>query len=327
MSDPVSANPPTLSVIIPAYNRERSILRAVSSVASASKDCEIIVVDDGSTDATAGRAREALSSRGPAGRLLSQANAGPGAARNAGANAARGRYLAFLDSDDYWYPHTLDACLQALEGAERPALVFLQTQDVEEGHDTAPPAAPAQVQLFAGFLEAVSGYDSTRYGSCNVIVRADVYRDLAGFTDEVRCSEDTDLFLRAADAGPCMVLSGTPLVAHVTGHGERLTGSFRTVLAGYEYMLRRESEGLYPEGPQSRRAKHEMLAKCAIHTALSAFAAGHVGTAYGLYLQSVPRLVRAGNWHWLLRVPLVPVLAILRPSSYSMRWTAARQRG
>jgi hypothetical protein len=154
-------------------------------------------------------------------------------------------------------------------------------------------------------------------------VRRDVYEALGGFTAEVRCSEDTDLFLRAAASGPCLVLSGVPLVAHVNGPGDRLTAQFSQVLAGYVFLRRQEDAGIYPDAPGGDRLKDAMLAKCAAHTVLAAFAAGRADTAYRLYMGSLGYLWRAGNWHWLVRLPFVPLLAFLRPSSYKMRWTVS----
>lgn len=92
------AETPAVSVIIPAFNRAQYIGRAIESAIDQSfDDHEIIVVDDGSTDETA-----AVVARYPSVRYLYQANAGIGAARNCGIQAARGRFLTFLDSDDLW---------------------------------------------------------------------------------------------------------------------------------------------------------------------------------------------------------------------------------
>ncbi len=325
MTDLQSLPKPTVSVVIPAYNRAGSIGRAVASVGGKPDGSyELIVVDDGSTDDTVTRAREAVEiHHGTAGRVVVQENGGPGAARNRGAAEASGDYLAFLDSDDFWLPGTLQTCLDALREGEAPALVFLQTVDIAEGQPVDEAGGQTEQIRTAGFLEAVRTVPSTRYGSCNVIVRRDVFERLGGFTRDVTCSEDTDLFMRAADAGPCLVLSGAPLVAHVQGEGERLTGSFPAVLRGFEFMLDQDRAGYYPDPKTSGALKDRMLAQCAVHTALGAFAAGRVGTAYRLYLQNLPRMVRSGYWRWLLRLPLVPALALLRPASYRMRWKKA----
>jgi glycosyltransferase involved in cell wall biosynthesis len=104
---------PLVSVIIPTYNRETLILRAIDSVLRQTyRDFEIIVVDDNSTDAT----QQVLSSiSDPRLRVLRHStNCGPPAARNTGINAARGEYLAFLDSDDEWLEQKLEVQLTAM---------------------------------------------------------------------------------------------------------------------------------------------------------------------------------------------------------------------
>ena len=95
---------PTFSVIIPVYNGAATIARAIVSVLEQTySPCELIVVDDGSTDETArvvaGFDRRVVYHR--------QANAGVAAARNSGAREARGEWLAFLDADDWYYPERL----------------------------------------------------------------------------------------------------------------------------------------------------------------------------------------------------------------------------
>jgi len=98
------------SVVIPAYNAARTLAETLDSVMRQSLPAhEVIVVDDGSRDGTAGVAR------GFAGvRVISQANAGPGPAQNAGVAAASGEFVAFLDADDLWTPGALAAQAAAL---------------------------------------------------------------------------------------------------------------------------------------------------------------------------------------------------------------------
>lgn len=106
---------PSVSVIIPTYNRARTIGSAIQSVLAQSfQDFEIIVVDDHSADPT----RTIVEGfRDPRIRYLSrEQNRGPAAARNAGIRAALGTYLAFLDSDDQWLPHKLSEQIALLEG-------------------------------------------------------------------------------------------------------------------------------------------------------------------------------------------------------------------
>src|SRR5271170_8041344 len=92
------------SAIIPTYNRRELLQRTLQSVLSQDQvEPEIIVVDDGSTDGT----MEMLGTFAPRVQTLRQTNRGPGAARNLGMTHASGDYIAFLDSDDLWFPWTL----------------------------------------------------------------------------------------------------------------------------------------------------------------------------------------------------------------------------
>lgn len=101
MSDPV------FSVVMPLYNKARYVSHAIDSVlAQTGHEFEVVVIDDGSTD---GGAEVVRTRNDPRVQLLQQPNSGVSAARNAGIRAARGKYIAFLDADDYYLPGFFDA--------------------------------------------------------------------------------------------------------------------------------------------------------------------------------------------------------------------------
>jgi hypothetical protein len=108
---------PMISVVIPTYNSGEFILRTLSSVlAQTYRDFEIVVSDDGSTDGTLDAVRTFLGGfPGISWRLVENSHGGPGAARNAGILAASGEWVAFLDSDDVWFPEKL-SCVVAFIG-------------------------------------------------------------------------------------------------------------------------------------------------------------------------------------------------------------------
>src|SRR5689334_10135830 len=95
-------------VIIPAYNAVETLGRAIdSALAQSLPPHEVVVVDDGSRDATA----ELAERYGPPVRVIRQSNAGPGAARNRGVQATSSPWVAFLDADDEWLPKKMETQL------------------------------------------------------------------------------------------------------------------------------------------------------------------------------------------------------------------------
>src|ERR671918_563327 len=98
-----------VSIIVPAYNAERFIAQTLQSAIDQSfRNWELLLVDDCSRDGTRTVVRE-FQARDPRIKLIAQPqNAGPAMARQAGVEAARGRFIAFLDSDDLWLPQKLD---------------------------------------------------------------------------------------------------------------------------------------------------------------------------------------------------------------------------
>ncbi|MCF8112160.1 MAG: glycosyltransferase family 2 protein, partial [Desulfobacteraceae bacterium] len=125
MQKNASSENPLISVVIPVYNRGAWIAEAVDSVLSQDYEpLELIVVDDGSNDATG----EILSSYGSRIRVISQANAGVSAARNRGAAEAAGDWIAFLDSDDYWLSGKLSA--QTAFFKKNPGIRICQTEEI-----------------------------------------------------------------------------------------------------------------------------------------------------------------------------------------------------
>ena len=112
---------PFISVVIPTFNRASQVQAAVKSVlAQTYREFEVIVVDDGSTDGTKSIFQRFLSENNAANqvRYMFQPNQGQSAARNKGVEAARGEWIAFLDSDDTWFPEKLELQMKALERFE-----------------------------------------------------------------------------------------------------------------------------------------------------------------------------------------------------------------
>jgi len=190
---------PTVSVIIPLYNKEKYIERALRSVlAQEHQPLEIIIVDDGSTDDSAEKIRNFNDLRIL---LIKQENAGPGAARNAGLARARAKYVAFLDADDEWMPSFLKTGLSLLEDDNARVTV------VSTGYFHYPAMKRQIVGLenLGGVYEVTEETDVNLVHqliifthTCFTIMRTDVVIKWGGFFDGYKClrGEDTHLFLK-----------------------------------------------------------------------------------------------------------------------------------
>ncbi|MEQ8390875.1 MAG: glycosyltransferase family 2 protein [Thalassospira sp.] len=121
---------PQISVIIPAYNRASLLSRAVDSARTQDfQDLEILIVDDGSSDGTAEVANEIAQKDSRIRVIKHEQNRGEAAARNTGLRNSRGRYLAFLDSDDSWLPGKLTRQHELIKTAD-PNVIAVATSQI-----------------------------------------------------------------------------------------------------------------------------------------------------------------------------------------------------
>lgn len=141
---------PVVSAVIPVHNGERTIARAVESVLTQDfSDIEVIVVNDGSTDST----REVLGRYAGQIKLIEQAKTGPAVARNVGIEAARGKYVAFLDADDAWLPGKLGALVAAIEQESTVVLAFSDLVPVDETGQVLAPSLISRVCAHAPSMD------------------------------------------------------------------------------------------------------------------------------------------------------------------------------
>lgn len=187
-----------ISVVIPLYNKEKHIARAISSVLS--QTCvpfEIIVVDDGSTD----RGTEVVESIGDARiRLIRKPNGGVSSARNRGIEEAQGELIAFLDSDDAWKPEFLESILRLRSRFPRAGAygTAYETFDGKVYRSVAYWGIPENDQdvIIPNFFESMHGQPPL-WASAIAIPKA-VLQDVGGFKTGEVVAEDVELWCRIA---------------------------------------------------------------------------------------------------------------------------------
>jgi glycosyltransferase involved in cell wall biosynthesis len=187
----------TISVVIPTYNVAPFLQQAVWSVLDQTRrPTEIIIVDDCSTDDTAGVAR---SFTDPRIKLLSTStNSGSSVARNVGIDAATGDLIAMLDGDDYWLQDHLAVVAGLLDEHPTPALAFSPTQAFGTESWVWPLRIASDKPVHC-FWDCIP---RTIIPQMNVVMRRQALLDIGGYSEDLLQSQDFDLFMRLAYAHP-----------------------------------------------------------------------------------------------------------------------------
>ena len=188
-----------VSVVIPAHNAERFIRSTLESVlAQTFGDLEVLVVDDGSSDATA----EIVDSFGSPITLMAGPRLGVSAARNRGIAGARGEYVALLDHDDRWHPDKIRRQVEVLETDPIAGLVFTLAEVEEGGAVTGVfPELPDPGRFLARAYENLAHWNYIPMSS--VMLRRSILAALKGpFDTSFSLAEDWDLWLRVAAGLP-----------------------------------------------------------------------------------------------------------------------------
>ncbi|AGB39591.1 glycosyltransferase family 2 protein [Natronococcus occultus] len=216
-----------VSVIIPTYNREETVSRAIDSVlAQTHEELEVVVVDDGSTDDTESVLESYDDDRVRP--ISHETNRGANVARNTGIEHARGKYVAFLDSDDEWKPEKLEAQLDVLEKRSEEWVAaycdftFELPSPVDRLRGLAADVlsrADDQPQMEGGeelIGEILADNVHTGAGS-TLIVRTDVARTVDGFDETLDRFQDPEFVLRILEEGKLAYVDEPLVVREETG--------------------------------------------------------------------------------------------------------------
>lgn len=248
---------PTVSVIIPAKNRAGVLARTIDSViAQTHRPDEIILVDDGSSDATLDVARACFDQcTGIVVRIISNTESvGAPEARNIGARAAIGNFLAFLDSDDSWAPEKL----------ERQLAVMQQEPDVVAAFSGAIYHRAGQVRTKIIPQPIITQKALMRHNvigpTSSCLVRSGPFHAVGGFRRDLPACQDWDLWLRLSTAGNLRMLQ-EPLLHYHYDAGQQISRQATKVIAGHRLVF----EAIYrmlegnPRAIAGLKAEHELL--------------------------------------------------------------------
>lgn len=283
---------PLLSVIVPAFNCAEFIEESLASIFSQGvDDIEVVVVDDGSTDATA----DIAAAFDPRIRVLNNDHGGPAAARNLAVANVRSELLAFLDADDIWLPGKLSAQLQYLAGHPDARIVYggfrLWHADAS-GHF--PPAASIDRSVQEGITPELSGWIypelllDSHIHIITAIIHRSVFDKVNGFDGSFGKGSDYDFWIRASRHFPAYRLNRDLALYRI--HAGGITKRVTPICAGYE-LLNRAIEQWGCAGPNGRQGDepriYQRLAEICFNHAHTHFWQGDPAVAAGFFRHAI----------------------------------------
>ena len=302
------SNAPPVSVVVPTYNGSALLVETLGSILSQTfGDFELIVVDDGSTDDTPDRLAAVDD---PRLRVVRQANAGVGAARNRGVDESAGRYVAFCDHDDLWMPRKLAAQVAFMD--DRPACVGCA---VPWGFSTRPGRAAFDPDAIAGVAGVVDRpirllASVPFWQTCATMVRRDAADGLRHGTER-GAAEDREFQIALFARGPVGVarVPGEAVSAVYRVHGGNYSGDPAYSYHSMRRWRRLQRAGGYGDlGDRQRDDLRAFLAQAAHETIAHQLVAGRRRRAAALYLAELGELAAAADWRFLAAAPIMALM-------------------
>jgi len=295
------ATTPEVSVVMPCFNGERYLEEAIRSVLDQTlREVELIVVDDGSKDSSPAIVARLQQVYGDRLVGVAQPNAGPYAARNRGLQMARGRFVAFLDSDDWWAPDCLQKLHAALVADDGAALAYCGWQNIGLEGGRGAPYVPPDYELedkAARFLRAAAPWPIHA-----ALVRRSVMREVGLFDLDLPTCMDYDLWLRLATGHRVLRVPNVLAFYHHHG-GEQITRN-RTRLAMNHWRAQRNYLTAHPDAAAhlGRRRLRELTAGELLHRGYVAYWQRDLGAARAIF-RAVMKLGYGGPKDWAYMLP------------------------
>lgn len=243
---------PTVSIIIPSYNYGRFIGRALNSVLSQSyQDYEIIIVDDASTDDTKDVVGKYNDPR--IRYIVHPVNCGPSKARNTGIEASKGRYIAFLDSDDIWMPEKIESQIGLFQnGPDNLGVVYTNMKVCDE---TTSKTFSTHFFAYRGKV-LQSLLEVNHVGNSGVMIKKECFAKAGLFDVSMRLCEDWDMWIRVAcfDQFDCIE---QPLFTLFT-HSSNSSANLKQMISGRETLLQKHA-ALYRRYPKIHSLQYYIL--------------------------------------------------------------------
>lgn len=298
---------PLISVVIPTYNAPHYLLETLGTVlAQTFTDFEVVIINDGSTDDTLA-ALEPVAARDARIRIITQQNAGIGAARNRGINEARGKYVALLDHDDLWKPGKLAA--QAAFMDAHPQCAACSVPWAWSTWPNEPTFRKSEICDETGIVQRPLHW--LAHGrifliSASIMFDRERARGLR-YETRPRCIEDTPFQIGLFERGK-FGIAGDEILMTYRVHAANYSKQAAFYYNG-QRMLREFARGgkFDALSPQDRRDLNEFLAHLGRTTAAKQLMGGYRLKGLEMYLSELPHQLAQLRWKFLLTYPFLLV--------------------
>lgn len=300
------------SVIIPAYNCAHLIGETIESVyIQQFTDYEIIIINDGSTDATEEVILQYCALSDGRITVVNQANKGEGSARNAGIFKARGKYLAFLDQDDIWFPWTLNTYFQVLTKYGFPALLvgsgneFTSETSFDRFHES------SVIENYYDDFFSLARCSYLPTGTPGTVVRSDEARRVGGLSDVRVVGIDQEFYYKLGDAKGLIFVSA-PLTVAIRRHSGNLQKNITMAAQGALFIIGKENANEYPGGSERMWQRRILMTRFVRTISMQCLKSKTFAQGWGIYLKTFLWHIRLSRIKYLVGFPLAYCLERVR---------------
>jgi glycosyltransferase involved in cell wall biosynthesis len=306
---------PQVSVIIPVYNGEKTIRETIESVLQQTfADFEILVINDGSTDATLDILSKIID---PRIQIFSYANARQAASRNRGLERAKGDYIAFLDADDLWTMDKLELQVKALQSHPEAAFAYSWTDYIDERGNFL--HSGRHITMNGNVYADLIVNNFVENGS-NPLIRREVFDRVGVFDEALPPAEDWDMWLRIAEFYPFVAIPAAQILYRVTATSSSLN------IAKQEQqcleVLQRGFDRASPEVQQLKPKSYANLYKYLTWKAIEGYPSRKNGIAatrcFYRYLQYNPSVILSPKFMASVAIKIAVMLVLPSKQAFTL---------